>query len=314
MTADTPDTSTVATQTSRRRKVLLWSLAVLLMLTSAVYQRLTGPTRPVRGSVAIEGRELRYRLIRTDWSSKTNDAARVTLPDPAGEAGAPPLTATLHYRRFRTGEPFAPVAMARELVEGESTLVGLLPAQPAAGKLEYYLTLESGAEARRIPEAESEMVVIRFKDHVPIWILLPHVLCMFFAVLFGMRAGLGALFGPAGMRSQAWVALVGMSVGGMVLGPIVQKHAFGAYWTGFPVGGDWTDNKMLVMWIVWVIACAVIVTRAGRRPAVARPIVLVASLAMSVAYLIPHSARGSELDYSQVDRGVDPAEAIETGR
>ena len=41
---------------------------------------------------------------------------------------------------------------------------------------------------------------------------------------------------------------------------------------------------------------------------------LVASLVMSAAYVIPHSMGGSELDYSQVDAGIDPAEAIETGR
>ena len=40
----------------------------------------------------------------------------------------------------------------------------------------------------------------------------------------------------------------------------------------------------------------------------------VAAVVTIVAYLIPHSTRGSELDYSQIDRGVNPAEAIETGR
>ena len=309
-----PDSPPEPPKTSRRTTVLLWSVAVLLMLSSAVYQRRTGPTRPLRGSVVIDGRELRYELIRSDWSSKGNDATAVTLPEPGGGAVPSPLTATLHYRRFKTEDPFTAVVMGQTRVADGVTHVGTLPAQPAAGKLEYYLTLESGTEAQRVPEEGGEMVVIRFKDHVPIWILLPHVLFMFFAVLFGMRAGLGALFAPAGMRGQAWVALIGMTAGGMILGPIVQKFAFGAYWTGFPVGGDWTDNKMLVMWLVWVIACAVVVTRKGRRPAIARPIVLVASLAMTAVYLIPHSTRGSELDYSQVDQGVDPAEAIETGR
>jgi hypothetical protein len=35
---------------------------------------------------------------------------------------------------------------------------------------------------------------------------------------------------------------------------------------------------------------------------------------MLAVYLVPHSMRGSELDYSQLEEGVDPAEAIETGR
>jgi hypothetical protein len=35
---------------------------------------------------------------------------------------------------------------------------------------------------------------------------------------------------------------------------------------------------------------------------------------MSGAYLIPHSMGGSELDYEQVDAGVDPSDAVTTGR
>jgi len=37
-------------------------------------------------------------------------------------------------------------------------------------------------------------------------------------------------------------------------------------------------------------------------------------MVMMAMYLIPHSARGSELDYSQVDQGVAPEEAVTQGR
>ena len=37
-----------------------------------------------------------------------------------------------------------------------------------------------------------------------------------------------------------------LGLGGMILGPIVQKYAFGAYWTGIPFGHDLTDAKNLV--------------------------------------------------------------------
>jgi len=96
-----------------------------------------------------------------------------------------------------------------------------------------------------------------------------------------------------------------------VLGPFVQKRAFGAYWTGFPFGGDLTDNKTVLMWGAWALACAVL-WAARRGPA--RVAVALASLAMLVVYLIPHSARGSELDYSKVDRGMTGPAAIQTGR
>ncbi|MBM4117675.1 hypothetical protein FJ251_07990 [bacterium] len=290
-------------------RALLWVVAVLLMLAAVVYQRSTGPTYPRQGSFAAGGRSFDYSLVRSDWSERTNDAARVRLPDPGPQASG-----TLYWKRYRTGDAFTPAPLARETVEGEAMLVGRLPAQPAAGKLEYYLELETGEAALRVPPAAEANVVIRFKDHVPAAILVPHVILMFFAVLIGMRTGLAAIFAPSSMRRWSWVALIGMTVGGMVLGPIVQKYAFGEYWTGFPWGGDWTDNKMLVMWLSWVFACAVIGFRPKRRELIPRAAVLLGALVMSAVYLIPHSMGGSELDYGAVEQGVDPAEAIRTGK
>jgi hypothetical protein len=197
----------------------------------------------------------------------------------------------------------------------EPSLVGLLPAQPAAGKLEYRIELYgSSNESVEIPGLGEDNVVIRFKDHVPTSILLPHILMMFFAVLIGMRAALAAMFAPSGMRIWSWTALIGMTAGGMVLGPIVQKYAFGDYWTGWPFGGDWTDNKMLIMWLSWVVAAAFIGTKPRAKDLFNRIIVIVATLVMMSVYLIPHSMGGSELDYEQVDQGIDPSDAIQTGK
>ena len=202
--------------------------------------------------------------------------------------------------------------MQREEKDGERQLFAELPTQPAAGKVEYYLTVDEGGKTQRIPEGE-ENVVIRFKDHVPTVILGAHVLMMFFAVLIGMRAGLGAIVGDWRMRTLSWITFIGMSVGGMVLGPIVQKYAFGEYWTGFPWGYDLTDNKMLIMWIVWLIACTTIGLRPKKKEIVGRVVVIVAMLVMTAVYLIPHSMRGSELDYQKLDQGIHPKDAIGTG-
>ena len=130
-----------------------------------------------------------------------------------------------------------------------------------------------------------------------------------------MRSGLSALFAPYNMKQLAWATLCGMTVGGMILGPMVQKYAFGEYWTGFPLGGDWTDNKMLFMFLAWVFACSVVgLNPRKKNTTTGRIAVFTATIVMTVCYLIPHSMGGSELDYSQVDKGVDPSKAIETGR
>jgi len=105
-----------------------------------------------------------------------------------------------------------------------------------------------------------------------------------------------------------------MTLGGLVLGPFVQKAAFGHYWTGFPWGYDLTDNKTLLMWGVWVLAALVAGPKPRRREGWSRAAVLAATLAMAVVYLIPHSMRGSQLDYSKVKAGGDAKDAVVTGR
>ena len=279
--------------------LLLWVLAFLLMAGSAVYQRLTGPTHPLRGSFAVGAQEFRYRLTRSGWSYADEP---VSIPSPGND-----VSGTVYYKRFKTDDELMPIPMR---IEGDE-LVGDLPRQPAAGKLEYTIVLDTPSGRVRIPSG-ADPVVIRFKDAVPLWVLLPHVIFMFFAVLWGIRAGLSALFQPQAMARHAWISLVLMTVGGLVLGPIVQKLAFGAFWTGFPFGYDLTDNKTLLLWLVWVIACGTLLTPSAKEWQ-RRTIVVAATVVMLFVYVIPHSVRGSELDYSKLDQGIPAPEAIDQG-
>jgi hypothetical protein len=285
----------------RGTKVTLWIIALLLMFSAAIYQRLTGPTHPLRGSFEESGETYKYRLLR---SEVTTTDARIALPDPGSCAAG-----SLWYKRYATADGFSSLPLGAE--EGE--LVGRLPVQPAAGKLEYYLTLDCGGGSHRIPDEGQENIIIRFRGEVPIYILLPHIFLMFFAVLFGLRTGLAALFGHRGMHLLAWITLALMTVGGMFLGPLVQKYAFGAFWTGWPFGYDLTDNKMLIMWLVWLAACGLLGFRPRERKKWGRSAVITATLIMIAVYLIPHSMHGSQLDYDKLDEGVPASEAIGTG-
>jgi hypothetical protein len=299
-----PAASRSGARASRWVGALLWVAALVAMLSAAVYQRTTGPTYPQRGVVAVGGEVLQYRLVR---SASTAGDATVRIPDPGAA-----VTGRLVHRRYPTAEAYQSTPLVRE----DGHLVGRLPGQPAAGKVEYYLELAAPEGMVRIPAEPADDPVLRFKDPVPAAALAPHVILMFLAMLVGIRAGLGAVAGRADARRWAWTALGLMTVGGMILGPVVQKYAFGAYWTGFPLGYDLTDNKTLVMWLAWVGACAVLGWRPapGRRATAGRAAVAAAAVVMLAVYLIPHSMRGSELDYQQVETGVDPADAIRTGR
>jgi len=78
----------------------------------------------------------------------------------------------------------------------------------------------------------------------------------------------------------------------MILGPVVQKYAFGALWTGIPFGWDLTDNKTLIAFIFWILA--VMLNRKKDKPLVT----VLAAFILLMVYSIPHSLFGSELDYT----------------
>jgi len=269
------------------------------MVGAAVWQRLTGPTHPRLGTSGVAGRHVRWRLLR---SGTSGEPFMVAVPAPEGVAGV------VRYRRYPTREPFREVAMSRE----GDTLVGLLPTQPPAGKLEYDVALATPAGAVRIPEGEP--VVMRFKGDVPALVLIPHVVTMFVSMMIGVRAALAAALGRPEARRYAWVAVVGITIGGLVLGPIVQKLAFGAYWTGWPFGEDLTDDKTFAMWLAWVAAAVVLGRRKDPADHVARGTTVAAALVMIAVYVIPHSLRGTQLDYGRVEAGGAAKDAVTTGR
>lgn len=264
------------------RNAALWLLAILITASSAVYQKMTGPTYPLRGKVELNGKQISFELLRSH-GGPTDCPIRIKVPDQG-------IQGRLSYKRHKTADPWETRPMARD----GDTLAGALPHQPPAGKLEYKVILMS--QGTEVSLTGEEPVIIRFKGAVPNWLLIPHVAVMFLAMLLSTRAGIEALRKKANPRRLALWTLGLVFVGGMILGPLVQKYAFGVLWTGVPFGTDLTDNKTLIALFGW--AAAVI---AGRRGKPARGWVLGASILLLAVYLIPHSLLGSELDYSKLN-------------
>lgn len=285
------------------KKISTWFLAVLLAVAAMIYQRSTGPTYEYKGYLELDGERHKYELLR---SQETTEGAKIEMPYVDGAD----YSATLNFKRYQTGDTLTVLDFQ---LDGENRFIAQLPVQPAAGKMEYFITGVAGGEAFSIPEKGEENIVLRYKDPVSDYILVPHVVMMIIVIIFGIRAGLSAILDDGSMRKWVIVAFTSMTLGGMILGPLVQKSAFGEYWTGFPFGGDFTDNKMLIMWVAWALALAIIGFKEKKKEMVSRVTVMVAAVVMTVVYLIPHSLGGSTLDYDAVDQGVDPKEAITTG-
>jgi hypothetical protein len=264
------------------KKVGLWILAFLLTLSAAVYQRLTGPTYPLRGTLKIDDTEIAYRLPR---SHEIGPDCEISVEVPNED-----IFGYLLYKRYPTDDAWEKILMSRQ----EDFLFADLPQQPSSGKLAYRVYLSHQNTEKSL--TGDEPLIIRFKDYVPRMILFPHVIVMFLAMFFSTRAGLEALSKKSNPRKLVIWTVGLLFVGGLILGPLVQKFAFGELWTGIPFGYDLTDNKTLIVFLGWIAALI-----AGRRGKPARGWVLGASLLLLIVYLIPHSLLGSQLDYSKLN-------------
>ena len=260
-----------------RNRRWLWAVAVVMTLASAVFQRMTGPTYPVRGHVTLGSQDHTVKLTRTH-GGPGDQPVRLVIPDPAVEGD-------VAWRRYPTRDAWASLPLTRN---GDA-LETALPHQPVAGKLEYQVRLKRGAERVVIP---ARPAISRFRNEVPDYILVPHVAAMFFAMLFSTAAGLSALGRWPHGRRESYISMALLAVGGFALGPLMQKIAFGDWWTGIPFGWDLTDNKTLFAAVAWV--WAVWRLRGGRD---ARIAVIAASVLTLVIFAIPHSAWGSELKW-----------------
>jgi hypothetical protein len=255
-----------------------WLIAFIITLASVYYQRTTGPTYPLEGAVKLDGQTIHYRLERSH-ESDSHQPVEIQIADSA-------VTGEVIWRRYPTNENWEKITMERR----NEALNAALPPQPPAGKLEYAVTLKKGGTQIRLPEQGA--VVTRFKGRVPAYFLIPHIVLMFTAMLLSVRAGLEVLGKEPRPRVFVWATVIALFIGGMMLGSIVQKHAFGAYWTGFPFGMDLTDNKTLIAFLGWIAAAFAV--EKNRQSKIG---VLMAAILMLGVYAIPHSLFGSELKY-----------------
>ena len=252
-------------------------LAIVVTLGAAYYQRKTGPTYPREVKIRLDGQKYIFHLLRSH-GGKDNMPVSLVIPDKK-------IQGYVIYKHFPTAEPWDTLLMGRQ----GDTLTALLPHQPPAGKLAYRIVLISPKKQIMVPADKPE--VARFKGSVPAWILIPHILFMFTAMLLSTLAGLMAIWKISAYKRYAWITLILLLIGGGFLGPMVQLYAFGAYWTGIPFGWDLTDNKTLIAVVFWLFACLAILKKERYWP------VTLAAVVLILIYSIPHSMFGSQYNY-----------------
>jgi hypothetical protein len=129
---------------------------------------------------------------------------------------------------------------------------GLPYLEERAGKYEYYVYVDDGSGAP-LSVTGNKPVYARYKDEVPTPVLLLHIVTIFVSMALAIRTTLEALV-EGTFKWMIVATIISLLVGGFVLGPWVQWHAFGVWWLGIPYGYDWTDNNVLVELLFWLLA------------------------------------------------------------
>lgn len=285
------------------KKTILWILTIVITLGAAYYQRKTGPTYPRAISVNLNDSVYKLNLIR---SISLDDRSEVKL-----KVKDVTIEAKLYYKRLNVDEDYqasefnfkvypvdSPIMNKVFKITEEKGFFAALPKQPPAGKLQYYLEITDLKGTQVL--FKEKPIIVRYKGGVPSSVLVPHVIMMFVAMLFSTLAGLMALTRVSIYKKYALWTLILLTAGGMIMGPVVQKFAFGEFWTGIPFGWDLTDNKTLITFLFWVLA--VYMNRKSDKPVYT----IIAAIVLLLVYSIPHSLFGSELDYAsgKVTQGI----------
>ena len=265
---------------------LIWIFAIIFTVVIAGYQRRTGPTYPMKVKKVIGQTLIRVELIRA-YDGQDDAQVILNIPDTS-------IKGKIQFRRFKSYDNWTMAPMVRK---GDS-LTASLPHQDIAGKVMYHITLIKGNEQVLLNDDPS---VLRYKGYVPRYILFPHILIIFLAMLFSTITGIEAITNGKHTLLYTWITIITLFIGGLILGPIVQKLSFGVYWAGWPFGHDLTDNKSVVAFLFWVIA--LIVQYRNREK---KLWTIVASIVLLIVFLIPHSMLGSEIDYTKLPKTEVP--------
>ena len=254
------------------KKVLFWILSFIITIFFALFQRLTGPTYPLSGNLMLDGEiPVSFRLTRSCTIAGQDCLIKIKAPVK--------IEGYVSWRRYKTDDAWTETEMNYR----DGVLSALLPDQPPAGKLEYRAFIK---QKKGDLELYLAPVITRFKGAVPAAILVPHVFFMFLFMLFSVRIIITVFTMDTVIKHAVMFNILFLLLGGFILGPITQFHAFGAYWTGWPFGHDLTDNKTLVMLLFWVAALYA-VFRAEKF----KPWLLAAFVVTALVYLVPHHAR-----------------------
>ena len=192
----------------------------------------------------------------------------------------------------------------------EKVFTASLPHFPKATKVWYYIEAtkmstdgEVGVTLPDNNDPDFKPILLKYEGVVPVYIIIPHVLCNFAAIFFAALTLFSAIDVRRGKMSLKeaikfpLITFILLFLGFIPFGIAMNWFAFGITWEAFPFGRDVTDNKSQIILLFWLVTLILVkgnllgkgedenlVSKRGYFTMVV--ITLIVTIAM---YAIPHS-------------------------
>lgn len=211
------------------------------------------------------------------------------------ETAYPESLTAIAYYGAAAGGPYE----TDTLTQTPEGLITILPVLPKGKEWFYHIDVFRNGEKEAVFPPQGDQF-IKFKGHVPPYVIVPHIFFMFATVFFALMTVFTAFSATKGtgeikksVRYLLWT-VVFVFIGGFPLGFWVAYMAFGQGWGGIPIGWDITDNKTVIIFLFWLVTF--ILARKGlkgKEMAVSNGVYLaltLISLVVTLAlFMVPHS-------------------------
>lgn len=177
------------------------------------------------------------------------------------------------------------------------------------GKTFYYFEVRgmTGKPKVVLTPSESKPFTLKYIGHVPIAVLIGHIVLMFLSIFFIILTTIHAIAFFKGadnlyqIAQYTLLALISCFLGCYPLGVAMNWHAFHVLWEGVPFGTDATDNKTQLLFAYLLFAVIAMKGSLRKKPELnlysdktTGYIAIGTFLVMTFVTLIPHSIQFSK--------------------
>jgi hypothetical protein len=274
-------------------------IAILFTVLVVGYARRTTMVRSVHKVVEQNGIVIEHETV----PKQVGDQIPVISAKVTGAAQV-----NLIYKIGQQGE-FVQVPMNRA-TNAENVFTASLPHFPKATKAWYYIeaikTTAAGEVRVTLPDdsqTDFTPILLKYEGVVPLYVIIPHVLCNFAAIFFAALTLFSAIDVRRGKRTMKeaikypLITFILMFLGFVPFGIGMNWFAFGVIWEAVPFGRDVTDNKSQIILLFWlatlILVKGTVLGKGENKNLVSErgyfTMVIVTMIVTIAMYAIPHS-------------------------